>query len=220
MALNFLSVKSVPRLFWSAPKPFTLKPNITSVLFLLGGLFLFGLGDALMVNAGIGVSPWTVLAQGLTIQSGWGLGLATLIISVVVLLLWVPLKQVPGIGTIANVLVISTVLAVAPPLLPTPQSLLWQVVMCVAGVLVTGIGGAIYLIANLGPGPRDGLMTGLQKVTGLPIAHIRSAIEVSVVCLGWLLGGTAGLGTVLFAFGIGPSLAAFMYLADSLFRSS
>lgn len=219
MALKFLSVKSVPQLFWSAPEPFTLKPNPLSVVFLLVGLFLFGLGDALLVNANIGVSPWTVLAQGLTIQSGWGLGFATFIISAVVLGLWIPLRQVPGIGTIANITIISIVLEYAPPMLPTPDTLLWQVVMCVTGVLVTGFGGAIYLIANLGPGPRDGLMTGLQRVTDFPIAYIRIGIEVSVVCLGWLLGGTAGLGTVLFAFGIGPSVAGFMYLVDSWFKA-
>ena len=217
MALKFLSVTSVPRLFWSSSETFTLKPGYVPLLFLIVGLILFGLGEALLVSAGLGVSPWTVFAQGVTLHTDWSLGFATLVISMLVLALWLPLRQVPGIGTIANVLVIAAVLQFVLPVLPVPQSIFWQLLTCVAGVLITGIGGAIYLIANLGPGPRDGLMTGLQRVTTFPIAHVRSSIEVSVVGIGWLLGGTAGLGTVLFAFGIGPCVALSLYLAQHFF---
>lgn len=220
MAPKFLSVKSVPRLFWSSPQTFTYKPKVVSVAFLLFGLFLFGLGEALLITAGLGVSPWTVFAQGITVHVNWSIGFATLVISSLVLALWIPLKQTPGVGTIANILIIAAVLEFVLPVMPLPQTLTWQLITCVAGVLVTGVGGAIYLIANLGPGPRDGLMTGLQRLTDKPIANIRSAIEISVVCLGWMLGGTVGLGTVLFAFGIGPSVAYSMYLATILFKSN
>ena len=217
MTLKFLAVTSVPRLFWSAPEPFTLRPGLVPLGFLLTGLFLFGIGEALLVSAGLGVSPWTVFAQGLMMVTGWSLGFATLVLSVLVLALWFPLRQMPGIGTIANLLMIAAVLQFVLPLLPIPNNLPLQLATCVAGVLMTGIGGAIYLIANLGPGPRDGLMTGLQRVTGRPIAHVRSSIEVSVVCIGWLLGGTAGLGTLLFAFGIGPCVALGLHIAQQLF---
>lgn len=215
--LSFLSVKTIPRLFWSSPAPFTLKPPRVSLLYLLLGLGLFGLGEALLVSAGLGVSPWTVFAEGVTLRTNWSLGFATLVISLLVLALWIPLRQVPGIGTIANAIVIAAVLQFVLPMLPVPRTLPWQLATCVSGVLITGIGGAIYLIANLGPGPRDGLMTGLQRVTGYPIAGVRSALEVSVVGIGWLLGGTAGLGTVLFAFGIGPSVACALHLAARVF---
>lgn len=217
MTLKFLAVTSVPRLFWSSPETFTLKPGIVPMIFLLFGLVLFGVGEALLVSAGLGVSPWTVFAQGLTLHTGWSLGFATLITSVLVLALWYPLRQVPGIGTIANVLVIAAVFQFMLPVLPIPANLPWQLAACVGGVLITGVGGAIYLIANLGPGPRDGLMTGLQRATNLPIAHVRSSIEVSVVGIGWLLGGTVGLGTVLFAFGIGPSVAMALHVSQRLF---
>ena len=174
----------------------------------------------MLVAAAVGVSPWTVFAEGLTLVTGWSLGFATLIISLTVLALWVPLRQTPGMGTIANVIVIAAVFQFLLPLLPAPQSLFWKLVMCVSGILTTGIGGAIYLIANLGPGPRDGLMTGMQRMTGLPIAPVRSAIEITVVAIGWSLGGTAGLGTVLFAFGIGPSVACGLYVSQRLFGNT
>ena len=141
-----------------------------------------------------------------------------MIISAAVLLAWIPLKRTPGVGTVLNIIIIAAVLEFVLPHLPKPQSLLVKVPMAISGVLVTGFGGAIYLIANLGPGPRDGLMTGLQEITSLPIAYVRSTLEVSVVLVGWLLGGTAGLGTVLFAFGIGPSLALGLHLLRSIFR--
>lgn len=205
--MKILSVKSVPVLRWSAPQAFTLRPPLLSLLFLVGGLTVFGLGEALLIAAGVGVSPWTVFAEGLTQVTGWSIGGATFVISVGVLLLWIPLRQSPGIGTILNALIIALVLEYLLPFLPRFEGLAARVAMAVLGVLVTGIGGAIYLIANLGPGPRDGLMTGLQAVTGLSIAVVRTSLEIAVVGIGWLLGGTVGLGTVLFAFGIGPSVA-------------
>ncbi len=191
-----------------------------SVVFLVIGLVFFGLGEAFMVAAGVGVSPWTVFAEGLTHVTGWSLGFATFVISVSVLLLWIPLRQVPGMGTVLNAIIVATVLEFVLPLLPTFESYVANVALAVLGVLVTGFGGAIYLIANLGPGPRDGLMTGLQGVTGQPIALVRVFIEVTVVIIGWALGGTLGLGTILFALGIGPAMAIGMQILQRCFRAS
>lgn len=211
MNLSFLKVKSVPSLFWSSPITLTLQPPLVSVCMLIVGLFIFGLGEALLVTAAVGVSPWTVLADGVTVQTQWSLGWATFVISTGVLLLWIPLRRTPGIGTVLNTIIVAIVLQYSLPYLPHPQSQAYAVLQSLLGVFITGIGGAIYLIANLGPGPRDGLMTGLQAISGMPIAYVRSALEVTVVAVGWMLGGTAGLGTLLFAFGIGPSLALALY---------
>ena len=214
---GFLKIRAVPNLFWSAPRPLTISPPFISVVMLAIGLVIFGLGEALLIASGVGVSPWTVLAQGLTNITGWSVGLATFVISVMVLLFWVPLRQTPGMGTILNIIIISLVLDLADPWLPRFDSLALRVAEAAAGVIVTGIGGGIYLIANLGPGPRDGLMTGLQRLTNLPIAWVRGAIELSAVALGWSLGGVVGIGTLLFAFGIGPCVAATMYSLRRVF---
>ena len=209
---SFLKIRVVPHLFWSAPHPFTIRPPLISVVLLVVGLVIFGIGEALMIASSVGVSPWTVLAQGITNITGWSVGLATFVVSFIVLLVWVPLRQTPGIGTVLNIIIISVVLDLALPFLPQFESLTLRVAEAAVGVIVTGIGGGIYLIANLGPGPRDGLMTGLQRLTGFPIAGVRSAIEISAVLLGWLLGGVVGVGTMLYAFGIGPCVAASMYM--------
>ena len=211
-ALSFLSVTSVPKLRWSSPTPFTLKPPLASVAFLVIGLVIFGIGEALLVTAGVGVSPWTVFAEGVTNITGWSLGFATFIISACVLVLWIPLKRTPGMGTILNAIIIALVLEYLLPYLPTFESYVANAVLALTGVFVTGFGGAIYLIANLGPGPRDGLMTGLQAVTRQPIALVRTVLELTVVAIGWALGGTVGLGTVLFALGIGPAVAIGMQI--------
>ena len=216
--LSFLSVKEVPTLSWSSPKALTIKPPIKSLIFLITGLTLFGLGEALLITAGVGVSPWTVLAQGITNITGWSIGFATFITSLVVLIAWVPLKQTPGVGTILNAIIIALVLDYFLPYLPTSDNIVLKIVGASIGVLVTGFGGGIYLIANLGPGPRDGLMTGLQRLTDFPIAWVRSAIEITVILIGWTLGGTVGIGTILFALGIGPSVAASMYGLNSVFN--
>ena len=166
----------------------------------------------------MGVSPWTVFAEGVTNITDWSLGFATFAISATVLLLWIPLRQTPGIGTVLNAIIVALVLEFALPILPTFETYLANVLLALTGVFVTGFGGAIYLVANLGPGPRDGLMTGLQRVTGKPIALVRMSIELSVVGIGWALGGTLGLGTLLFAVGIGPAMAIGMQILD--FRSA
>ena len=215
--LHFLKVTSVPTLFWSSPKPLTIRPPLISVIMLIIGLVLFGSGEALLIAAGIGVSPWSVLAQGFNHIFGLSIGQATFIISVVVLTSWIPLKQTPGMGTVLNIIIISLVLELSLPYLPQPEGLGLQLTQVAAGVFITGIGSGIYLIAKLGPGPRDGLMTGLQRLTQLPIAWIRSAIEISVVILGWSLGGVVGIGTLFFALGIGPSIALAMFCFQRYF---
>lgn len=182
---------------------------------LILGLTLFGIGEALLIASGVGVSPWTVLADGIAKLMGWSIGFSTLVVSSCVLLLWYPLRQIPGIGTVLNIFIVAFVIEVAHPHLPQFENQLFQIMEALIGVLITGIGGGIYLIANLGPGPRDGLMTGLQKYSNLPLAVVRTAIEVFVVTLGWVLGGVAGVGTLLFAFGIGPSISMSMYFLSN-----
>ena len=206
--LKFLTIKHVPQLFWRAPKALTIRPPLISVFVLTFGLVLFGLGEALLIAAGAGVSPWTTLAEGISLITGWTVGFATFIISFLVLLTWIPLRQVPGIGTIANAFIVAAMLDLSLPYLPKPNFYLFQIFQSLIGVLIVGFGAALYLSANLGPGPRDGLMTGLTKVTNLPISIVRSTIEITVVFSGWMLGGTVGFGTLLFAFLVGPSISA------------
>ena len=222
MALNlrFLQVKGIPVLFWSSPKALTIKPPFMSFVLLIIGLAIFGLGEALLISAGYGVSPWTVFAQGLTTVTGWSIGFATFITSIAVLVLWVPLRQMPGIGTISNAIVIALVLEYILPHLPRFELDALQIAQAVFGVLVTGFGGAIYLISNLGPGPRDGLMTGVQHLTNWPISGVRASIEILVVIAGLSLGGTVGLGTVLFAIGIGPAVSASLFALNHFFRDT
>jgi uncharacterized protein len=215
---RFLSVKKVPTLSWSSPKAFTLTPPLKTFVFLIIGITLFGLGEALLIAAGVGVSPWIVFAEGITHVTGWTIGFATFVTSISVLLCWIPLRQTPGIGTILNAVIVALALDYLLPYLPRFDSLILQVGEAVLGVLVTGFGAGVYLIANLGPGPRDGLMTGLQRITNQPIALVRTSLELTVVAIGWSLGGSVGFGTILFAVGIGPSIAASMYALEKAFR--
>ncbi len=171
---------------------------------LLVGLVLYGAGCALTVAAGLGVDPWTVFAQGIARVTGVGIGWVTNIIGLGVLLLWIPLRQKPGVGTIANILLVGTSLQLALGILPHPDVFWLQALMLVAGVVLVAAASGLYIGANFGPGPRDGLMTGLHGRFGWPIWACRLAVEGSVLVLGWLLGGTVGIGTVVFALGIGP----------------
>ena len=204
---DFIKIGEVPKTSWSSEETFNLKPRLKTLMALVVGLILFGLGEALLVTSQIGVSPWTALGQGLANVSELSLGLTTFLISVFVLFLWIPLKQKPGIGTILNAVIISLVLHYAIPFLPVFEENFLRLIQAILGVFITGIGGGIYLIANLGPGARDGLMTGLQRVTNFPIAWVRSSIELTVLTIGWWLGGIIGIGTIIFALGIGPCLA-------------
>jgi len=202
-----LSIKKIPKVTWSSEDAFNLKPKPLTLILLVFGLFLFGLGESLLITSGAGVGPYTVLAQGISNHTGWSIGLSTFVISIFVLLMWIPLKQKPGMGTILNAFIIALTIEFSVYYLPYPETYPMQILQVVVGVLIIGIGSGFYLIANLGAGPRDGLMIGLQKKTNLPIYSIRTIIEVSVVIVGWLMGGVVGLGTAIFAFGIGPSVA-------------
>ena len=197
----------VPRTIWSSRHPLNFRPNFSTLLALVVGLWIFGTGEAVLIAAGIGVSPWTVLAQGITEQTSFTVGEATFIVSVCVLLLWIPLRETPGIGTILNAILIALSIDVMAPFIPEQESLPNAIIQSAFGVMMVGIGSALYLTANLGPGPRDGWMTGVQKKTNWPIGRVRVGIEIIVLSIGILLGGTFGLGTIMFALGIGPAVA-------------
>ena len=213
----FLSIKNVPKVLWSSNKPLNLKPKISTFFFLCLGLALFGLGEGLLIVSAAGASPWSVLAQGIFLNVGYSIGIVTIVISIIVLILWIPLSQKPGIGTILNALIIGLMIDVCITLVPTPENYIFQLMLALLAVLIVGLGGGIYLVANLGAGPRDGLMIGLQKKTNLPIAAVRATLEFTVMSIGWYLGGTVGVGTRLFAFGIGPAVALSLYIVGKTF---
>lgn len=171
---------------------------------LYAGLVLFGLSMALLVRSGLGVMPWDVLHQGLTRQLGLTLGTWSIITGVAVLVMWVPLRQWPGLGTVSNVVVVGLSVDASLLLLPDMEALPQQLAFVAAGVLLNAFATAAYVGVRLGPGPRDGLMTGLTARTGLRLRWIRTAIEATVLLTGWLLGGTVGVATVIFALSIGP----------------
>jgi uncharacterized membrane protein YczE len=171
---------------------------------LLSGLALYGISVAMLTRAHLGLEPWGVLAEGVTKHTGLTFGTATGLISVAVLLLWIPLRQRPGIGTIANVVVIAVVVDLARAVLPDQHDLSWRIVLLVGGVALNGFATATYVGARLGPGPRDGLMTGLAARTGRSVRLVRTCLEITVVVAGFALGGTVGFGTVLYALAIGP----------------
>ena len=214
--MKIFSIRSVPTTEWSSEKPLNFSPKPLTVIILCLGLILFGLGESLIITASAGMSPWTVLAEGLSMTTGLSIGALTFIISLGVLLLWVPLKQEAGVGTILNVIIIAAVIEWSLPYLPHPETYAIQIIQAIIGTLVVGIASGIYLIANLGPGPRDGLMTGFQKITNLPIAWVRVLLEIIVISMGYALGGTIGLATIIFAFGIGPAVSLGLYLIASI----
>ena len=213
----FLKIKKIPKVNWSSEKPYNFKPKFSTLFFCCFGLTLFGLGEGLLIVSFTGASPWSVLAQGLSLNVNLSIGMLTFLISVTVLILWIPLGQKLGIATILNALIIALMIDLCIKFVPTPSNYINQLILAVISVIIVGIGGGIYLISNLGAGPRDGLMIGLQKVTNLPIAVVRGTLEISVVSIGWYLGGTVGVGTLLFAFGIGPCVALGLYLVDKIF---
>lgn len=204
MRTRWAPSRSVPTTRWSATSRWRARP--TTYLVLLVGLWLFGTGEAMLVDADLGVTPWTVLAQGLSVRLPITIGVATFAVSACVLLLWLPLRERPGLGTIANAAVIAVALQVMIGVLPEPQAPIWRLAMVLVGIALIGLASGLYLTANLGPGPRDGWMTGIHQRTGWPVTVVRLAIEATVLVVGWLLGGTVGLGTVLFALLIGPAV--------------
>ena len=213
----FLKIKKIPKVKWSSEKPYNFRPKFSTLFFLCVGLTLFGLGEGLLIVSFTGASPWSVLAQGISLNVNLSIGTITFLISIGVLILWIPLGQKPGMGTIFNAIIIALMIDLCIKFVPTPSNYFHQIILATISVIIVGIGGGIYLVSNLGAGPRDGLMIGLQKVSNLPIAAVRAILEISVVSIGWYLGGTVGIGTILFAFGIGPCVAFGLYLVDKIF---
>ena len=217
---QIFTIKKVPSVNWSSELPLNMRPKLKTLIMLIVGLFLFGLGEAILISSGLGVSPWTVLAQGLAQKLEISIGMATFIVSIVILVLWIPLKQTPGIGTVLNAIIIASAIDLTLPYLPVPEIFLLKLAQACIGIMIVGIGSGIYLISNLGPGPRDGLMIGLQKITNLSIPAIRTIIELAAVIGGWILGGIVGLGTILFVIGIGPCVGLGLTLVKSISRNS
>ena len=216
----FLKIKKIPKVNWSSEKPYNFRPKFSTFFFLCFGLSLFGLGEGLLIVSYTGASPWSVLAQGISLNVNLSIGMITFIISLAVLILWIPLGQKPGMGTIFNALIIALMIDLCIKFVPTPSNYFDQLILALISVVTVGIGGAIYLVSNLGAGPRDGLMIGLQKKTNLPIALVRAILEISVVSIGWYLGGIVGIGTLLFAFGIGPCVALGLFIVEKIFNSN
>ena len=214
----FLKIKNIPKVNWSSQKPYNFRPKFSTFFFLCFGLMLFGLGEGLLIVSLTGASPWSVLAQGISLNINLSIGAITLLISIAVLILWIPLGQKPGMGTLLNALIIALMIDICIHFVPTPSNYIHQLILAVVSVITVGIGGGIYLVSNLGAGPRDGLMIGLQELSNLPISVVRAALEITVVSIGWYLGGTVGIGTLLFAFGIGPCVALGLHLVDKIFN--
>ena len=213
----FLTIKKIPKVSWSSKKPLNLKPKFSTFLFLCFGLSLFGIGEGLLLVSYTGASPWSVLAQGISLHVEYSIGLITFFISLYVIFLWIFLIQKPGIGTIFNAIIIAVMIDICLKYIPTPDDFIVKILLAFFAVFLVGIGSGFYLIANLGPGPRDGLMTGLQRKSNFPIALVRAFLEITVVSIGWYLGGIVGIGTLLFAFGVGPAVALGLYLVNKSF---
>ena len=213
-----INLKKVPELHWSSKFEYNLKPKKLTIFYLIFGLILFGIGEALLITANIGVSPWFVLHQGLAFKTGYSIGITTFIVSVVVLLMWFPLKQKPGIGTILNAVLISVVIDVSLFILPYPKDFFLQLIQVIIGIIIIGIGSGYYLASNLGPGPRDGLMTGINKKTNQSLAFIRTFLELSAVGIGFYLGGIVGIGTIIYAIGIGFSVSLGLFLVGKIYK--
>jgi uncharacterized membrane protein YczE len=208
--------RTVPSAPWSAGHSnWRAKPS--TVLILASGLWLFGTGEAALVAAGIGVSPWVVFAQGISLKTGLSIGWSTFWISTTVLLAWIPLRRRPGLGTVLNIILIAAALDVMSPILPHPTNLVAKVAEVLIGIGMTGAASAMYITSNLGTGPRDGLMTGIHELTGVRVGRVRTGIEVLVLTAGWLLGGNVGIGTALFGLLIGQSVAVGFGIVSRLF---
>lgn len=206
--------RTITRTRWTARSPW--RPTPGSLTSLVVGLWLFGTGDAFLLTADLGATPWTVLSQGVSVRTGLPIGATTFLVSIAVLLLWIPLRQRPGLGTVLNIVVISIAIQVMYDVVPAPSGLPARLALVLVGIATIGLGSGFYLTAGHGPGPRDGWMTGLHRRTGQPVGRIRLAIEVTVLVAGWLLGGTVGIGTALFALLIGQFVAVGLALVTHL----
>ncbi len=197
--------KTVPITPWRANSRWDLSFSRVAILFF--GLAIFGLGDALVVQSNLGNAPWTVFAQGLSLKTGLSLGWATFVTGCFVLLIWIPLRERPGFGTLANIVIISAAIEFGVSVFPLQETLIGGLASALIGIALVGLGSALYITCGLGPGPRDGAMTGIHQRTGVRVGRVRMGIEVTVLIVGALLGGKIGLGTALFALLIGQSVA-------------
>ena len=197
--------RTVPVVPWTAKNRWDLSFKRVFILFF--GLAIFGLGDGLIIQSGLGNAPWSVLAQGISLKSGLSIGTSTLIVGSLVLALWIPLRERPGFGTLSNIIIISLFIEIATNIFPKQSNILPGVIFTLVGIAMVGIGSSLYITCGLGPGPRDGAMTGLHQRTGVRVGRVRLGLEVVVSIAGALLGGTLGLGTLLFALLIGQSVA-------------
>ncbi len=203
---------AIPVTPWRAKSTWAIRPRMVAPL--VGGLAAFGFGEGLLVQSQWGATPWTVFAQGIAKHLSISLGWATALVSCFVLLLWIPLRERPGLGTMANLVIIATMLDVTTFTVAVAHNDVLKTIYMVAGVLCIGMGSALYLTCGLGPGPRDGLMTGLHRHSHVSVVYIRLSIEVAVLVSGWLLGGTVGFATAFFAGTIGYSIGASLQLVE------
>ena len=208
--------KTVPITPWRADHRWQLSPSRVAILFF--GLAIFGLGDSLLVQGDVGNAPWTVFSQGLTYKTGLSIGWATAIISIFILLIWIPLNEKPGFGTLSNIVLIAAFIEIGTQIFPKQTSTLAGVVFALVGIAMVGLGSALYITCGLGPGPRDGAMTGIHFKTGIRVGRVRMGIELVVLTIGWLMGGRVGIGTALFALLIGQSVAIFLGIVARLTR--
>jgi len=206
--------KTIPVTPWRAQNRWDLSMSRVSILCF--GLFIFGIGDSLLIQSKLGNAPWSVLAQGLAKTFDSEIGLLTFLVSAIVLLLWIPLKEKPGFGTIANIVIIAGAIQLGIELIPPAENTIWGLFYIFSGIALVGAGSALYITCGLGPGPRDGLMTALHHKTGIRVGRVRLAIEGTVLLLGALLGGALGVGTALFALLIGQSIAIFLGIVARL----
>ena len=206
--------KTIPITPWRAAGRWDL--SVSRVMILFFGLFIFGIGDSLLIQSGLGNAPWSVLAQGLAKTFESEIGLLTFIVSAIVLLLWIPLKEKPGFGTVANIVIIAGAIQLGIDFIPTTENTFVGLIYVLAGIALVGAGSSLYITCGLGPGPRDGLMTALHHKTGVRVGRVRLAIEGTVLILGALLGGVLGVGTALFALLIGQSIAIFLGIVARL----
>lgn len=206
-------LREIPRMPWSATRS-RWEPRPSALVALVIGQWAFGTGEALLVDARLGNSPWTVLAQGISRHSGLSIGEATFVVSIAVLLFWVPLKERLGLGSLANAVIIAVAIDTMLPLLPEPGTVIFRLLEVLAGILSIGFGSFLYLSAHLGPGPRDGWMVGIARITHQPLPFVRLCLEASVLVAGWLLGGVVGVGTLLFALLVGHTIGLFLSVAE------
>ena len=213
-AAFFKPHKTVPITPWRADHRWQLSFSRVCILFF--GLAIFGLGDSLLVQGDVGNAPWTVFSQGLTFKTGLSIGWATFLISIFVLLIWIPLGEKPGFGTLSNIVLIATFIEIGTNIFPKQSSVLAGIVYSLVGIAMVGLGSALYITCGLGPGPRDGAMTGIHYKTGVRVGRVRMGIELVVLTIGWLMGGRVGIGTALFALLIGQSVAIFLGIVARL----